>query len=108
MPSLLAALLCSAFIAWLLYQDSKKAQRMSPWLWIPTIWIGILASRPVSYWFDDNNPDLNLASYAEGNAINRNVSLALTFLAIVVLMRRRINWSLVYKRNHWLWLFHLY
>src|SRR6266516_870481 len=99
-PSL-AALLCSAFIAWLLYHDSKKARGTSPWLWIPTIWIGILASKPVTYLLNGNNLAENLTSYTEGSPIDRNVSLALTFLAMVVLMRRRIDWSMVYKRNGW-------
>jgi exopolysaccharide production protein ExoQ len=50
MGSTLAFLICGIGIAGLFYLDRDKSVRTSLALWLPTIWLWIAGSRPVSMW----------------------------------------------------------
>jgi O-antigen ligase len=72
------------------------------------VWVVILGSRPVSFWFGAgiqiDTPD----DYLEGSAFDRNVFLFLIVAGFVVLSRRRANWHSIVSSNRWLFLFYLY
>jgi exopolysaccharide production protein ExoQ len=81
----LANAICAFGMAWLLYLDREKAERVSYALWIPGLWIGISASRPVSLWFGfQGGGNLGL----DGSPVDAAVFGILLVLGIGVLMRR--------------------
>jgi exopolysaccharide production protein ExoQ len=47
-----ALLLTLCFIVWLLVRDSQRRPTFSGFLWVPTLFVMVLGSRPVSYWFE--------------------------------------------------------
>jgi exopolysaccharide production protein ExoQ len=108
MSSSLAACLFVAFILWLFYRDSKNSPKVSKALWIPTVWIGILSSKPVAYWISGNPREFEFSLASEGNAIDRYVSLVLILAGLFVLTRRQIDWRKVWEENRWIWLFYAY
>ena len=91
--------------------DTPHGRRMvSAALWIPTLWLLITGSRPVSQWFGAGN-SVVLASlspaeaYSEGSPLDRNIFLLLIIAGSIALIRRRIKvWDLV-RQNPWLLLF---
>jgi O-antigen ligase len=46
--------------------------------------------------------------YLEGNPIERNISLALMVGGLLILLGRRFNWPLIFRRNVWILLLLLY
>jgi O-antigen ligase len=106
-PSL-ATLVCVGFIAWLFYRDLKRSPRSSIGLWVPTIWVGIVASKPVLYWFIGNNVEMQFDMYLEGNATDRNILLVLLFLGVITLVKRRVSWWTFISTNRLLLLFYIY
>jgi O-antigen ligase len=104
MPPLLALLLCLGFIAWLFYRERRE--RVSSAMWIPSVWLFILASRPISVWFgfappSDSDP-------LEGSEFDRIFFLTLIMAGSTVLLRRHLNWTVVFRNNRWLFVFFLY
>jgi O-antigen ligase len=104
MPPLLALFLCLGFIAWLFWRDSKQRRFASRALWIPFLWLFVIGSRPVSYWFGGGNSNLVL----EGNPINTLVFTVLIVSAILVLQRRNFNWAAFVHQNKALCLIYLF
>src|SRR5690349_15323932 len=106
-PSI-AAVIFVAFIGALLYWDSRNPVG-SPGLWIVTIWVLIMASKPVVYWFAGTNRiELQMDDYVEGNALDRNILLVLIGLAIVTLIKRRTDWAELVSENKALVVFYMY
>lgn len=106
MPPSLASCLTVLFILWLFYHNSKREERASIAVWLPTIWAVTLASRPIGCWFGGQSMDVG--GSADGSPIDRAVLLALIVSAISVLTRRGLRWGDAMRSNHWLWLFFLY
>ncbi len=108
MSSLLATLLFVGFIVWMFRRNLKEATGVSHALWVPVIWVGIIASRPVGYWLNSTSVATDPLAAMEGSPVDRNVSLALIILGIIILVRRRIDWNSIIKLNRWLLIFYLY
>jgi exopolysaccharide production protein ExoQ len=109
MPRQLILLVCIAFVAWLFVRDRRRRPMTSGWLWLPTVWYLIIASRPVSLWFGGGQKILNPSEYLEGSPFDRNVYLLLIAVGIGVLMRRAMNWGRLFSANSWVvWLFAYY
>jgi len=87
-------LVCSAGIIWLLQRDSAKRAGISSALWIPTLWVGVLASRPLSSWLGMSGGDT-----LEGSPIDRIFFFGMIFAALLVLSRRSVPWAQVFARN---------
>jgi hypothetical protein len=56
MPRQLALLVCILFMSWLFYRDRELRPMTSRTLWIPLLWLFIIGTRPVSFWFNVNVP----------------------------------------------------
>jgi exopolysaccharide production protein ExoQ len=96
----LALLLCTAFVLFLLWLERRPSRGVSPALWIPTLWMLIVASRPLATWF------FVAGSFNRGNEsgseLDRWVLTALTIAAIIVLVHRRIDWWGSLRTHKWL------
>ena len=108
MPLQLSIFIFMSFIVWLFVSARKLYPMNSKALWIPLLWLVIIGSRPVSYWFNFNIPDESIEDYVEGSPIDRNVFLFLLIAGFVVLWKRRLYWGRILRQNKWFFAFFLY
>jgi exopolysaccharide production protein ExoQ len=116
MPPTLALTLTLIFIFYLFKRDSSVHYKPSTALWIPSVWILLLSSRPVSFWFyywtgqggSLESVDVGVDALMEGSPIDRTVLLMVMIAGLVVLWRRRISWGQVWRDNIGVTLFLLY
>src|SRR6185503_7578563 len=101
----LALFLCIDFIAWLLVRDFKSRTSVSPALWLPTLLLLIIGSRPVSLWF---GAGLDPNDFAEGSPLDRAIYLSLIAASWIVATCRRVKWSNLITANIGITLFYLY
>ena len=87
MPASLAALVFAAGIVMLFRLDRERLARVSPALWIPTLWLLIAGSRMISEWQVGaaiESPD----QYFEGSPVDRLVLTGLLAAGVAVLLAR--------------------
>jgi len=94
MPPTLVLWLCYGFIYWLFRQDMKLRQLSSYALLIPMIWLIMVSSRPVSFWFETSTGiSTGQVNNLDGNPVDL-VSLVLLFIAaIAMLSKRKFSWG---------------
>jgi exopolysaccharide production protein ExoQ len=98
MPRQFVLLLCTVFVLFLLRIDRKQAPNVSRALWIPTIWMLLIASKPLAVWF----PWAAGGSEEAGSPLDRLVLIILLCLGLILLVQRKFDWSSVIKKNIWL------
>lgn len=101
MPPQLALFSCFGLIAWLFRMDFRWRKVSSKAVLIPGIWIAILGSRPVSYWFGGRGG-------SDANPIDTLVYLGLIASAIYVLSSRKLKWGELVQKNRTLFLVYGY
>jgi O-antigen ligase len=95
------------FAIWAINRDTAKRDGISTAIWIPTFWIGILASRPLSAWL--NGRFLERTRYSlEWSPVDMLFFLALIIAASVIVLNRKPDWSSFISRNWPIVLFYLY
>src|SRR5678815_2745672 len=104
MPPRVALLLCFGLIVWLFHLDRRRYGRTSLALWLPLIWLFIIASRPFSTWFGVESGEDPL----EGSPLDRLFFFSLILASVAVLMKRNLDWSGLMKKNQWLVVFFIY
>ncbi len=100
-----ALLLCLPFIVWLWKRDARVRPKFSRTFWIPILWLLILGSRPISWWLGvgaSGGGDL------DGNWFDRTLYLVLVFLALRILIRRRVSLITFIQKNKAFSLFYLF
>src|ERR1700689_3592475 len=108
MPTL-ALSLCLAFIAWLVVRDCTRRTSVTAPVWIPTILLLILGSRPVSLWVSGGRVSIE----EMGNETARS-SLDQMFFFFVIIgsfllaSSRRVKWNRLFAANAVIMLFYLY
>jgi exopolysaccharide production protein ExoQ len=108
MPPVVALLVFVVFILWLFALERKRRTGVSSALWIPTLWVLIIASRPVSQWLHPGAPDVTVGMELEGSPIDRAFYFAIIIAGFLVLNRRRLDWGRVFSQNPWVFLFYGY
>ena len=109
MPPTLALLLTLGFIAFLFRRDFRANPKISRALWVPFLWMFIIASRPVSAWL----AILGLGgsggvAVEEGSPLDAIVYLTLMTVGVVILNNRRVSLGAIIEENRWLTIFILY
>jgi exopolysaccharide production protein ExoQ len=94
MPAPIAFLGCLAFVLFTLRMEHKEAKGVTAYLWVPTIWFLILASRSLAMWFGVGGETIE-----EGSIVDQFVNLGLAGIALIILAKRRFSWSLALRRN---------
>jgi exopolysaccharide production protein ExoQ len=107
MPRQLAILLCVSFVLWLFAMERKGRMQLSAALWLPVAWMTILGSRPVSVWLGMNAME-DTGDAIEGSPLDRLLFQMLIVAACLVLVRRQINWRVVFTTNRWVMLYFVY
>jgi len=93
-PPHLALFVYIIFIFGLLWVDCRRDIPVSPGLWVPTIWLTIIGSRPLSLWFTSAPVSAHEAQL-EGSPIERLVYLTLIFAGLFILSRRKERFSIL-------------
>jgi exopolysaccharide production protein ExoQ len=106
MPPTLALLLCLIAIVWLFVSDRRRHEEVSGALWIPLIYVLIIATRSPSAWLSV------LAGGGDGGGEDSFYSV-LVFLVLFsggfwILRRRRVDWQTLFASNKWLFIYLLY
>jgi O-antigen ligase len=87
---------------WLIKRDVTRREGISSAIWIPTIWVAIIASRPVSMWLGFGGATDTL----EGSPLDGLIFFILISAAFVALSRKGLNWSALLSENWPLFLFY--
>src|SRR5882724_4713900 len=98
----LALCIFVVFVLWLFAKDRKWRPMTSGALWIPLLWLAIIGSRPVSFWFGGGLKVETADDYLEGSPLDRNVFLLLMVAGSAVLLRRVGNWGRIFASNRWI------
>src|SRR3989304_5890046 len=99
MPPQLALIICIIFVLWLLHLERKQAPNVSRVLWIPTIWMLSIASKPFGVWFMSAGADAEA-----GSPLDRAFLSVILCLGLLILASRKFSWSRAIKENSWLML----
>lgn len=101
LPKLL--LLASLALSWwLIKRDVARREGLSSAIWIPTIWVAIIGSRPVSMWVGFGGG----GSTMDGSPLDGLIFFVLIVSAYIVLSRRGLSWSVVIAENWPIFLFY--
>ncbi|HXH47952.1 MAG TPA: O-antigen ligase family protein [Terriglobia bacterium] len=88
MISLIATAVCAGVILFLFVLQREPEIRTSKALWIPTVWMLISASRPLSAWLQSEPLIPTASQYVEGSPLERLVLSVLMAAALIVLLSR--------------------
>ena len=77
-----------ACIAGLFYLDRDVRPKVSKALWIPTLWLLIIGSRPISLWLQSGPTISQIDQYSEGSPIDASAYGVLIVVGCVVLASR--------------------
>lgn len=108
MPPRLALFICIAFIITILILDKKYKVNTSWALWIPLLWLLIRGSRAIILWLNPGIISSLPEDASEGSPIDRNFLIILFISGTYILLKRRLNWSLLFKDNFFVFFFFLY
>ena len=98
MPPTLALFLWMLLLLLLLLADPAKEPSTSQALWVPVIWIFIVASQLPSQWFF-GSVRMSAQAFEEGNPLDRTIFTVLILMAIGILRSRSFKWGSLFSRN---------
>lgn len=87
--------------AFFIVRDRRQASDVSVATWLPTIWLILAISKPLSYWINPSSFWTVMAdlSYENGSPIDRAVLTFLMAIALLELLNRRLDWRALIRRN---------
>jgi exopolysaccharide production protein ExoQ len=95
------------FAIWAIRRDTTRRDGISAALWIPTLWLGILASRPLSAWLSGQFHNVGYSD-VEGSPIDMLFYLASIVAAWLIVLNRKPDWSSFVSKNWPIVLFYLF
>lgn len=101
-------LACIILVVILLYFEGKRYVAPSKALWVPTIWMLITGSRPISGWSESSGNWVSAESVEAGSPVDRWVLFILLALGLCILFRRKIAWSKIIRNNKFLFIIFTY
>ena len=99
---------CVAFIAYLFWTDLRRPDCPSKALWVPLAWMFLAGSRWVSSWLNAAPTLASASDYAEGSPLDRAVFFGLIVAGILIVSRRKVDWTKLFVSNKWIILYFLY
>jgi exopolysaccharide production protein ExoQ len=98
-----------AFSVWLVARDCTRRKAVSGAMWIPTILLMILGSRPVSLWASGGRVVVNeMGNDVSGSPLDMLFFVLVLAASLAVASSRRFNWSKLFGSNAVIVLFYLY
>jgi O-antigen ligase len=108
LPPTLALFLTVGFVIFLFRRDIRQRPNVTGALWLPLIWVLLMASRSVAQWLYILHFPVALGSLEEGNPLDALVYSSLIIAGLYVLNKREVSLSEVFGNNGWLMAFLLY
>ena len=108
MAPILATIIVWAGIFGLFYLDRGDKSRVSKSIWIPTAWLFMCISRPVSEWLGMRSQSDLASMYLEGSPIDAAAAGIIELIALFVVIRRRGQVFPILRRNWLIGLFFIY
>src|SRR5271157_2847151 len=112
MPRQIAVLVFLLGIWGLFVLARDRRSRTAGALWLPVTWLALAASRSVAQWMAvfglGGDVSSTTEQYVEGSPFDRNVYLALTVIAIIVLIKRQRKLVMLLRANLPILLFYFY
>jgi exopolysaccharide production protein ExoQ len=106
LPGLILGLM---FIAFLLVLDSRRRGSLSWAIWIPTLFLLVVGSRPLGYWVGGGGWNGNgLANDAAGSPADQIFFFSIIIACLVIATSRHVQWGKLFAANFPLLLFYLY
>jgi exopolysaccharide production protein ExoQ len=105
MPSILALLICVAFVLYLFRCDTKSSVSSSSALWLPLAWVFFAGSRFPSRWLSAFGVETPFGSEADGSPLDRAVFFLLIVAGLFVLRSRPVDGKRLLLKNKWVWLY---
>src|SRR6516162_8158997 len=99
MPPSLALFLWLILLVGLLLFDLAREPKTSVALWVPLVWMFIIASRLPSQWLVGQAVGGGAEALEEGNPLDRAVFCGLILLAIGILFSRSFQCGAFFARN---------
>jgi exopolysaccharide production protein ExoQ len=98
------------FSSYLVIRDCRRRRTVSWAVWIPTILVAILSSRPASLWFSGRGAHLSvqMANDVESSVVDQMFYAIVLGSSLIVAFSRRMNWTRLFTSNLALMLFYLY
>jgi len=103
-----ASILCALVVACLFFLDRDTDARVSKALWIPTIWVLIIGSRPITSWLQMQPTGSLVEQYSEGSPVDAAFYGVLILAGLLVLNRRSRAIRSLLRENGPLLLFFLF
>jgi len=88
-------------VLFLLRLERRTSPDVSLAVWIPTLWMMTMASRPLGIWFSSGQTHL-AGGNESGSELDRWMLTVLGVLAIIVFVRRRSDWWASLRQQKWL------
>jgi exopolysaccharide production protein ExoQ len=109
MPPKIAALFTYGFVFWLFLRDAKEKPNITGTLWLPVLWVLLIATRHPAQWFDLwGIPGFKSTSLESGNNLDASIYVSMILIGVMVLMKRGVS-LIAFAQNHtWLIVFILY
>jgi O-antigen ligase len=102
-------LACFVFIIWLFRVDISQRRLASSALWIPGLWVAVIGTRPVSYWFVLSGiGTMGTGEATETHPANTATYFLLIVSAAITLVRRHVSGATVFRNNKALLLLYAY
>jgi exopolysaccharide production protein ExoQ len=109
LPPQLMLLVTLGGIFYLFRRDFRQKPNVTTAIWIPIVWLFIIASRPISTWFQILGlPVLTAGSVEEGSPADAACFFTLMALGLYVISKRQVSLSTLVQDNPWLALFFVY
>jgi exopolysaccharide production protein ExoQ len=102
MSTKLILLVSLATFWWLIKRDNRLRDGVSAAVWIPTLWVGIIASRPLSMWLGFGGG----SDTQGGSPMDALFFMVMIFASLIVLSRRQVAWSRLISENWAIFLFY--
>ena len=97
------------FIAWLIVRDCRRRPSVSTAVWLPTILLIVLGSRPVSMWVSGQRAYVTeMGNEAAGNLVDQLFYLFTVVGCFSVASFRGMKWNKIIATNTAIMLFYLY
>ena len=102
MPPAIASLICAMGIGGLFFLDRGGKLRVSKALVIPTVWMFLTTTHPLSFWLGMSpNQGVDAAqAYVDGNPFDRNFFIFLQLAALIVLNGKRAKIGPMLRQNN--------
>ena len=88
--------------------NSKELVKVSVALWVPLTGYALASSRSLYRWLYPEGNSLVNSGYIEGNPLDRAVYSALIAAGLLILFKRKIDWSNLIRANAWILLLFIY